>query len=261
MPHAGLDAMERGSLVHRVLEAVWRKLGTKAALDAISAPDLDALVAQAAEEAIARIRRERPAALAGVSPRSRSDRLARLARAWLEVERGARRTSRCSPPRTSAPSHRPAHPHRPARPRRRDRGRRAHRHRLQDRQAVALRSDGWASGPTSRSCRSTSSRRSRALSRSAFAQVKAGEMKFVGARARGRGVLPGVKTPAQVRCGDAAGLGRAGRVWRAELDAAGGRVRRRRARTLRRRSGPKTCRKCDVQPFCRIHERLGARPR
>ena len=86
-PHAGLDAMERGTLVHRVLAQAWAQLKTKSALDAIREADLDALLARAAEEAVARIRRERPTVLSGRFAEIEKRRLARLARAWLELEK------------------------------------------------------------------------------------------------------------------------------------------------------------------------------
>jgi len=87
-PHAGLDAMERGSLVHRVLASVWEELKTKASFDAMPAAELDALVGRAAEAAIARARRRRPGVLDGRYAAIERARLARLAREWLEVERG-----------------------------------------------------------------------------------------------------------------------------------------------------------------------------
>ena len=89
-PHAGLDAMERGILVHRVLASAWAEIKTKIRLDALVEAELDALLARAAEEAVARVRRERPATLAGRFAEVEKGRLARLARAWLEMEREAR---------------------------------------------------------------------------------------------------------------------------------------------------------------------------
>lgn len=85
-PHAGLDAMERGTLVHRVLAQAWAQLRTKSALDAIADADLDALLAAAAADAVERTRRDRPAVLSGRFADIERRRLARLARAWLEAE-------------------------------------------------------------------------------------------------------------------------------------------------------------------------------
>ena len=87
-PHAGLDALERGSLVHHVLALAWAKLETKHGLDGIAAEDLDVLLGSAAEDAVARHRRARPTTLSGRFAEIEKRRLARLAREWLEHERG-----------------------------------------------------------------------------------------------------------------------------------------------------------------------------
>ncbi len=86
-PHTGLDALERGTLVHRVLAQAWAQLGTHSALDGIAEADLEALLARAAEDAVARIRRDRPTVLSGRFAAIEKRRLALLERAWLEVER------------------------------------------------------------------------------------------------------------------------------------------------------------------------------
>lgn len=86
-PHTGLDAMERGTLVHHILAQAWRQLKTKRALDAIDDDHLEAMLVDAAEEAIARIRRDRPASLSGRFAEIEQRRLVRLAREWLNEER------------------------------------------------------------------------------------------------------------------------------------------------------------------------------
>lgn len=87
VPHSGLDAMERGTLVHHMLAHAWRQLRTKSALDAIGEHHLEAMLVDAAEEAIARIRRDRPASLSGRFAEIEQRRLVRLAREWLNEER------------------------------------------------------------------------------------------------------------------------------------------------------------------------------
>ncbi len=86
-PHTGLDAMERGTLVHHILAQAWRQLKTKRALDAIDDDHLEAMLVDAAEEAIARIRRDRPTSLSGRFAEIEQRRLVRLAREWLNEER------------------------------------------------------------------------------------------------------------------------------------------------------------------------------
>ena len=70
-----------------MLAQAWAQLKTRSALDAITKADLDALLEQAAEEAVARKRRERPTVLSGRFAAIEKRRLARLAREWLEVEK------------------------------------------------------------------------------------------------------------------------------------------------------------------------------
>ena len=79
--------MERGILLHHVLAQAWSQLKTKSALDTIDDDDLEAMLMHAAEEAIARIRRDRPASLSGRFAEIEQRRLMRLAREWLNEDR------------------------------------------------------------------------------------------------------------------------------------------------------------------------------
>ncbi|MFI5072676.1 MAG: PD-(D/E)XK nuclease family protein, partial [Terriglobales bacterium] len=85
--HTGLDVMERGTLIHHVLAQAWEHLKTKNELDVVDDWRLDALLGNAAEEAIARIRRDRPTALSGRFAEIERRRLVRLARDWLNEEK------------------------------------------------------------------------------------------------------------------------------------------------------------------------------
>ncbi len=87
-PHAGLDALERGSLVHQVLASAWAGLKSKQALDRAAEGDLRSLLAAAADAAVARQKRIRPTTLSGRFAEIEKHRLARLAFDWLEYERG-----------------------------------------------------------------------------------------------------------------------------------------------------------------------------
>jgi probable DNA repair protein len=85
--HFGLDAAERGTLVHEMLAQVWGQIRNKSALDALAEDELEALLTNAAGEVVARMGAKRPYTLserlAGIEQR----RLIRLAREWLEEER------------------------------------------------------------------------------------------------------------------------------------------------------------------------------
>ncbi len=252
-PHTGLDAIERGTLVHRVLASVWRELKTKAALDSSAEPALESLLARAAEEAIAWQRRDRPTTLAGRSSEVEHRRLVRIAQAWLAHERGRadfkvlatedKRTLALGPLTLNV---------------RLDRvDEAAHDLRIvidykTGKPALASMLGARPDEPQLPLYLAAAEPRAGAV---AFAQVRVGEMKFVGL-AREAGLLEGARTPEQAaRSGAEPSWGEQVAFWRAELerlaqDFASGRAEVDPKRQLN------TCRGCGVQPFCRIYERM-----
>jgi ATP-dependent helicase/nuclease subunit B len=89
----------------------------------------------------------------------------------------------------------------------------------------------------------------------AFAQVRAGGMKFIGL-ARGPDLLPGVKTPGKAgRSGAAPDWDQQVASWRAEMERLAGDFSAGHAQ-VDPKVFPQTCEYCDVKPFCRIYERL-----
>lgn len=86
-PHVGLDAMERGTLVHMMLAQAWGQLKTKSVLDAISDDDLKVILSNAAKEAIAHIQANRPTKLSEHFTKIEHQRLVRLALEWLHEEK------------------------------------------------------------------------------------------------------------------------------------------------------------------------------
>lgn len=83
-PTAGFDARERGILLHAALEHVWRELGGRAALLALTAPALAGLIAAAVDIGLERAcARRDPGERWRRRERERTQRL--LAR-WLELE-------------------------------------------------------------------------------------------------------------------------------------------------------------------------------
>lgn len=87
MPRAGLNAMERGTLVHQVLAQLWRQLKTKEALDAISDDHLEKMLINAANSAVLQMQQNRPAALSRRFAQIEQQRLVRLVREWLNEEK------------------------------------------------------------------------------------------------------------------------------------------------------------------------------
>ncbi|MBL0143299.1 MAG: PD-(D/E)XK nuclease family protein [Betaproteobacteria bacterium] len=83
----GLGAAERGQLLHRVMARLWREIGSHAALAAMDPVRLEALAADAARIAVAWLRSERPGRLEGRFAALERERLARVALAWLDIDR------------------------------------------------------------------------------------------------------------------------------------------------------------------------------
>ncbi|MBX3618192.1 PD-(D/E)XK nuclease family protein [Nitrosomonas sp.] len=86
-PHTGLNARERGSLVHQTLADVWGKLITKTALDEIDESELDRLIAEIAGSAISVLQQTRPESLPDRLLRVEQRRLIQLIREWLNGEK------------------------------------------------------------------------------------------------------------------------------------------------------------------------------
>lgn len=256
-PHAGLDPRERGTLVHAVLAAVWREIQSKARLDALREPQFGALLERAASHAIERGLRHGAQALTGRFGKIERGRLVRLARSWLEYERRARR---------DLPDF--------------------HVAALEERREIEIgalklnvrldRVDETAAGerividyktaeaklpsilrerPDEPQLPLYLSYSERSAGAAAFAQVRAGAMKFVGL-ARAERILPGARTPEQaMRQSGARANWQAQRVfWREELEQLARGYAEGRAEVDPKRPLA-TCRECELQVFCRIEER------
>lgn len=87
MPHAGLNASERGLLVHQILARFWRQLETKAALDAMDDDELKSLLTRLTGDAIAEMQRVKPMMLSGKFAEIERRRLLLLVCEWLDLER------------------------------------------------------------------------------------------------------------------------------------------------------------------------------
>jgi ATP-dependent helicase/DNAse subunit B len=79
--------MERGTLVHRVLAQAWSQLKTKNTLDTISDDDLEMILSNAAKEAIASIQVDRLTKLSKRFTKIEHQRLVRLTLEWLHEEK------------------------------------------------------------------------------------------------------------------------------------------------------------------------------
>jgi len=252
--HAGLDALERGTLVHRVLALAWRELKTKQNLDSTPTPVLRAQLERIASEELARRKPDRPRVLAGRYAAIEAQRLARLALAWLEHERGRGDFSVVA---------------------------------IEEKRALQLggltinvRLDRVDETPEGRVVidYKTGEPKLGAMLRArpdepqlplyaafaepesvgaAFAQLGAGRARFVGLTSE-EGLLPAVRTPAKSSRSGAEADWPAQRVfWRAELtrlaeDFAAGRAE------VDPKKWPETCRYCGLQALCRVREQRAA---
>jgi ATP-dependent helicase/nuclease subunit B len=82
----GLEASERGILLHRVVEALWKALGSQATLRALDQAALDTLLGRCVDAALERAAAERPQVF---TPRFRAlerERLLRSLGQWLDFE-------------------------------------------------------------------------------------------------------------------------------------------------------------------------------
>jgi ATP-dependent helicase/nuclease subunit B len=79
-PGLGLSYRDRGTTVHKALEFIWRELGSHARLMERSSRDLEALIAQGADAAVAKLG-------PGIGRDLEKRRLQKLLMEWLEIEK------------------------------------------------------------------------------------------------------------------------------------------------------------------------------
>lgn len=86
-PAPGLDAADRGTLLHQALALAWSAIGSKGRLDDLDEAQLAAILADAARESVARFTRTHPHALGERGVALERERLARLSAEWIGKER------------------------------------------------------------------------------------------------------------------------------------------------------------------------------
>ncbi len=260
VPPPGLDARDRGTLVHAMLAKVWTELKSKAHLDAISDPDLDALLAEAADSAIGRLQWSRPDALAGRFAKLEKERLAQLGRAWLEQERKRPAFEVAEIEKKHAVSLGGLTVN--AKLDRLDRLQ-GGAHAILDYKTGEASIAGWLGArPDEPQLPLYAVTSGTDVAAVAFARVKAGEKKPFRGIARKKGLIPEVDTLAEQRLIAAKRYRSWDELlsgWRRELEALGREFASGEARVAPK-DGLVTCAYCEVKPFCRIYERYGAPP-
>lgn len=86
-PQFGLAPTERGKLLHRALERIWKDLGSHQALCALSSEELEERVKRASAGAVEELAHRRPATLTRTFAAMEIQRLTTLLLRWLEVEK------------------------------------------------------------------------------------------------------------------------------------------------------------------------------
>ncbi len=255
-PEPGLDAPDRGTLLHALMSRLWRDIGSHARLVSMSPEELGAVVAQAARVAVARVRADRPGRLDGPLAELERERLARVAREWLEIDRARppfevvlredRVEMTAGPLRLSG---------------RVDRVDRLAAGGLAviDYKSGSPSVAGWfGERPDDPQLPLYALATGEEVAAVAFARLKAGEFGFLGL-ARDDGLVPGVQAVGEHRGARRVADSWEALVvqWRASTDRLAERFAHGEARVDPKR-GLATCRFCELQPLCRVHERLGA---
>ena len=243
-PHTGLDAMERGILVHRVLAQAWSQLKTKNTLDTISDNDLEMILSNAAKEAIASIQVDRLTKLSKRFTKIEHQRLVRLTLEWLHEEK-----KRSDFKVIAIEDKRSIELGGLVLTIRLDRV-----DKLNNEQLIIIDyKTGDSSVNTMRDERPDEPQLPLYLVASqpdatavVFAQVKTGKMKFK-ALARDSNLLPGVKADPEWKQLVAS--------WSTDLTRIAVSFSEGDAK-VNPKKHPDTCRICDLQPFCRIYERI-----
>ncbi|HZP11484.1 MAG TPA: PD-(D/E)XK nuclease family protein [Nevskiaceae bacterium] len=86
-PGFGPSALDRGNMVHKTMERLWRRLGSQEQLLAIGAADLQSLIAEAVDHGVQHVAVQAPHRFGDAMIALERGRLAALVQAWLAMER------------------------------------------------------------------------------------------------------------------------------------------------------------------------------
>lgn len=253
-PQPGLDARDRGTLLHAVLAAAWKTIRGKRQLDAMTEQDIDALLELCAAEAIARINRRRGEALSDRFSALEKARLVALGKAWLafEKQRGDFSVSRIEQKTPMAFGGVTVNVTLDRMDELASGG-----HAIIDYKTGNASVSGWLGPrPDEPQVPLYALGSGEDIAAAAFAIVKAGAVEFRGV-ARETGLLPGVKTISEQK----AAMAKQYADWRAllsgwqiELEELGRSFASGEAQVDPKR-GDRTCEFCDLHSICRINER------
>ena len=261
MPAPGLNAADRGMLVHALLRFIWDRLKSKAALDSIPPGELDEVIENAAVAAIVEVSEKRPGVLVGRFAQLERERLAGLAREWLAVEK-----QRPNFEVVASEDQRELEVAGLSFRGRIDRLDRlagdagAGGYALIDYKTGSASVADWlGERPDDPQLPLYAINAHEDIAAVVFAKLRVGAMKFDGL-ARGEKLVPGVATLGKSRIKLAkryASWNELVAGWKQELEALGRGFASGDARVAPKRLF-KTCEYCDLQPLCRVHERASS---
>ena len=234
-PEPGLDAMDRGNLVHALMAEIWRELKTSAQLSQDLGPVIEKAAATATRD------------IEGPFGALEKQRLVRLARDWLELEKGRKPFSVVAIEREAAMSI--AGLSLSGRIDRMDRLEDGSHALIDYKTGAQLSPRRWMDErPDEPQLPLYAVTASEEISAVAFGKFRAGEMRFMG-YSREKGALPQLTpypTWDELLASwkrNLAGLAAGYAAGDAQVDP---------------KRGLATCRNCDLQPLCRVHEKLSA---
>lgn len=254
-PVPGLNAADRGTLMHVLLKSIWDELKSSKALATTEPGRLDSIIANAAAAAIAAVGRRRPGVLEGRFAELERERLGRLAREWIETER--RRPAFVVVASEDPREIRAAGLSLRGRIDRIDRLE-SGGHALVDYKTGKTSVSGWlGERPDDPQLPLYAVNAKERIAAVVFAKVRVGEMKFEGL-SEAEQAVPGAATLAKSRVKLAKRYGSWSELqsgWKNEIESLGREFCAGDARV-----DPKwlarTCERCDLQPLCRVRERL-----
>lgn len=256
-PEPGLGPPERGLLLHAMMARLWGDLKNQATLKATDPATLDAMIGAAAAHAVETVRSRHPGPLEGRFADLERERLAAVAREWLEIERDRApfEVVKLEEPMTLCAGNLQIQGRIDRVDRFLDGGGRA----IIDYKTGSNAAPAMWLGDRPDDCQlplyalAADTEEVRAV---AFAKLKVGKLGFAGI-SRDAGLLPDVatvdkqRTRARIASWEELVAG-----WRKQTallgeDFASGRA------AVDPKDMLATCRRCDLKPLCRVHERIG----